>query len=360
MARIVYGVSGEGSGHSSRARELASFLIAQGHDVRLASYDRGYRNLSPDFPTLEIEGLTIGTRDNKVSLARTFTQNLARLPAGWKRTGELRRFLREFEPHVVLSDFEPATAHLARHLGLPLVSVDNQHRMRYMRYPRPAELALDAHLTETVIRLMVPPPDLALVSTFWFGEVKNDRTRLFPPILRRAVRETAPTAGEHVLVYATKVFPRLLDVLRGEPRVPFRVYGFEREGEEGHLSFRRFSLDGFLADLASARAVVGTAGFTLITEALHLRKPYLALPMRGQFEQELNALLLERLGLGRRSRDLAPSDLARFLDDLPALERARAAYDPGDPRAIYRALDELCRDDAAQARLARERRRASA
>ena len=65
MARIVYGVAGEGSGHSSRAREIAAHLLEQGHDLWLASYDRGYRNLRDDFRVLEIEGLCIASEDNR-------------------------------------------------------------------------------------------------------------------------------------------------------------------------------------------------------------------------------------------------------------------------------------------------------
>ena len=57
MARIVYGLSGEGSGHSSRSQQMARHLVAQGHEVKLASYDRGYRNLKEEFDMLEIEGL---------------------------------------------------------------------------------------------------------------------------------------------------------------------------------------------------------------------------------------------------------------------------------------------------------------
>lgn len=82
MARIVYGVSGEGSGHSSRAREIAAHLCEQGHDLWLASYDRGYRNLKDDFRVFEIEGLCIASEDNKVSVVKTFTENLKRLPEG--------------------------------------------------------------------------------------------------------------------------------------------------------------------------------------------------------------------------------------------------------------------------------------
>ena len=71
MANIVYGVSGEGSGHSSRAREILTHLQARGHRVIVASYDRGYDNLHGDFDTLKISGLSIVSDDNRVSPLRT-------------------------------------------------------------------------------------------------------------------------------------------------------------------------------------------------------------------------------------------------------------------------------------------------
>ena len=49
MANILYGVNGEGSGHSSRAREVIAHLEEQGHRVHVATFDRGYRNLKDDF-----------------------------------------------------------------------------------------------------------------------------------------------------------------------------------------------------------------------------------------------------------------------------------------------------------------------
>ena len=35
MTRIVYGVSGEGSGHSSRARVVLEHLVREGHEVKV-------------------------------------------------------------------------------------------------------------------------------------------------------------------------------------------------------------------------------------------------------------------------------------------------------------------------------------
>ena len=49
LAKIVYGVSGEGSGHSSRSREMLAHLKDLGHDLTVVSYDRGYLNLKDDF-----------------------------------------------------------------------------------------------------------------------------------------------------------------------------------------------------------------------------------------------------------------------------------------------------------------------
>ena len=40
MAKLIYGVSGEGSGHSSRAREMIGHLVSVGHSVKVASYKR--------------------------------------------------------------------------------------------------------------------------------------------------------------------------------------------------------------------------------------------------------------------------------------------------------------------------------
>ena len=91
MARIVYGVSGEGSGHSSRARQITQHLLSRGHEVRLVSYDRGYLNLKDEFDVFETEGLRIASLENKVSIVKTFTENIRRLPQGHKRLQQIGR-----------------------------------------------------------------------------------------------------------------------------------------------------------------------------------------------------------------------------------------------------------------------------
>jgi uncharacterized protein (TIGR00661 family) len=358
MAKVVYGVSGEGSGHSSRAREMAAHLCEQGHDLWLVSYDRGYRNLQKDFRVLEIEGLCIASEDNKVSVVKTFTENLKRLPEGHRRLQELReKLFKQFQPDVVVTDFEPMTAYLANHYDLPLISIDNQHRMRYMEYDCPDDLILESHVTKNIIRAMVPRPDVSLITTFFFGKTTNDRSFLFPPILRREVLTLRPELGDHILVYVTSGFESLLQELRHFIRERFQVYGYDRDEQDGVLRFRPFSRDGFLKDLASAKAVIGTAGFTLLSEALYLRKPYLALPMQGQFEQQLNGYQLDQLGYGMSIDDVRSEAIGHFLYRLPDFEQRLQQYNAGDNRAIKAKLDELLDDAGALAKNYHEARR---
>ena len=69
---------------------MISHLQSAGHTVKVASYDRGYRNLRDDFDVFETEGLTIGSADNRVSVVQTFVDNLSRLSEGVRKLRELR------------------------------------------------------------------------------------------------------------------------------------------------------------------------------------------------------------------------------------------------------------------------------
>jgi uncharacterized protein (TIGR00661 family) len=357
MAKIVYGYSGEGSGHSSRTREMAAHLIRQGHSVRLASYDRGYRNLKDDFEVLEIEGLRIASEDNKVSRVRTFVDNVQRLPKGHRTLQRMRSELFDtFQPDCVITDFEPMSAYLANHYDLPLITLDNQHRMRYMKYECPPGMDVERRITKTIIRAMAPRPDVSLVITFFFGPVKNDRTFLFPPIVRSEVRACQPAVGDHILVYLTSGFDSCLELLRPLNRESLRVYGYDRDEQDGVLQFKRFSREGFLDDLATAKAVIATAGFTLMSEALYLKKPYLALPMRGQFEQQLNGFQLEQLGYGKNLVEPSAEAIGDFLYRLPDYANRLVDYQATHNEAIEGKLDELLADGCAQAREFHRRR----
>ncbi len=82
---------------------------------------------------------------------------------------------------------------------------------------------------------------------------------------------------------------------------------------------------GFIADLASCRGVIAAGGFTLMGEAVYLKRPMLAVPLEGQFEQILNARYLDKLGYGMAADDLSDGRaVPEFLERIPACARARS------------------------------------
>lgn len=356
MSKIIYGYSGEGSGHSTRARELARPLMEAGHDVRLTSYGRGFENLSSEFDVFEIEGLTISSEDNRVSLLKTITENLKRIPAGNRSLWRLHDLYQEFEPDVAVTDFEPMTAYLAEYFDTPLITIDNQHRMRYVEYEVPPDSEAEARLIRRLIRVMVPWPSVSLITAIVPGKLKNDRSFLYPPLVSRDVRELGCRDDGHLLVYLTSGFDSLLPILKTYPRERFIVYGYDRQGHDENLNFRRASRDGFIQDLASCKAVVATAGFTLISEALYLGKPYLAMPMSGQFEQELNAFQLACCGYGAAMNSLNDTSIGDFLYRLPEFRERLEHYDRDPDLGIKTKLLELVADRAALAAEYKRRR----
>jgi len=340
MANILYGVNGEGSGHSSRAREVIGHLEAQGHRVHVASFDRGYKNLKDDFAVTEIDGLRLAYVHNRVRYRKTIVRNLLHLPETAGKVRVLGRKAEGWNLDLVITDYEPITCHVGHKLKLPILAIDNQHLLTDAEITYPRECRKEAAAAKLVTRLMTPGADAYLVISFFKARVKKKTTFLFPPILRAEVLRARPTNGDYVLVYVTSEAGALLDVLR-MVRQKFVCYGFNREGKEGNLEFRKPALGGFLEDLAGCRAIVANAGFSLISEALYLGKPCLAWPVKKQFEQVFNAYYIGQMGYGAYWDDLNKERVESFLFNLESYREKLARYSRANNSALLAKLDEL-------------------
>jgi UDP-N-acetylglucosamine:LPS N-acetylglucosamine transferase len=125
---------------------------------------------------------------------------------------------------------------------------------------------------------------------------------------------------------------------------------------EGNLRYRPFSEAGFIEDLRSARGVIASAGFTLMGEAVYLRRPMLAVPLAGQIEQVLNARYLEREGYGLAAEEITAARLGEFLDRLPDIEGRLAGYSQDGNRDLLGALEAKLAEAAARAAAAARQR----
>jgi len=321
MARILYGVAGEGFGHCSRAHLIGQHLLDSGHDVMFVGFAKAPLYLSQVFGerAKEILGLSFEYTRGRINRWRTFERNLLRFPRIVSQNRRLlRSYLDRFAPDAVLSDFEPFSAWWARRTGVPLVSVDNEHVLTHCRLDHPRRHVVSRLIAGSVTRCYAPRANAYVVLTFFDVPVKGRSVVLAPPVVRSRVTELSPTEGDTLLVYVSTGQGRdcLLEVLDQFPRQRFLIYGFDVDVERGHCTFKPRSTDGFLRDMAGSRGVIASAGFSLISECMFLKKKMLLVPVAGQYEQRLNAGYTERLGLGQWCRRLTPAAVSRFLDYL--------------------------------------------
>ena len=355
--RILYGVAGEGLGHAMRTQAVAQHLLAQGHEVRVLAAGRAADALRPHLPDVrQIEGLELAIRANRVDRGATALVNLRKALTGLRHNlGVWQDLLAEpvvapmllaagaeprsaagpglrlvggdddavatYRPDVVFSDFETWTWLCARTHGLPVITLDNCQALNRLKHPDALVRGHRAEfeLARSIVKAKAPGADHYIIPTFFKAEVAKKRTTVTPPILRPSVLRAVPTDGAHVVVYQSAAgWADLPQVLKRFRDVEFRVYGFRRDitGDlrDDNLLYRPLSDAGFLADLASCRAVIASAGFTLMSEVLWLQKPMLALPLTGQFEQILNARWLAHLGYGMVSESLTKKDVHHLLE----------------------------------------------
>ena len=332
LAHVVYALCGHGRGHTSRALAVADTLRARGHRVSFAADP--VAQIDGAYP---VPGLRQVIRGNRARLWDTARANLDLTWQSPEIIDGAADWLREVRADVVVADHEPFVARAAPKAGVPVVALSHQLILTETRPRVPLRYLLSYAGTALGIGFLAPRrPAAAVVPSFffppprrrWLRRPRGSRATLVPPILRDDVLALSPTVGDRLLVYVNEGagMAPMLDAL-GRSGVPADVYGLDpATPSPTSVTLKTPSRAGFLDDLAASRAVVATAGFTLLSEALHLGKPVLALPNRGFFEQTVNALALREQGRGDAVFGrLSPRALASFLDRADGFRRLPSA-----------------------------------
>ncbi len=358
--KILYGVTGEGMGHAMRSRVVLEHLTAAGHDVQIMASGRACDFLGKRFAGVNrIHGFHMILEENRVRMGKTAWSNILAgalgLPQNIKAYFDL---IEAFEPELVISDFESWSYLYAKARQLPILSIDNMQVIHRCEIPDEiiGERQVSFQLTKAFVKGKLPGCDGYFVTSFFEPPVRKPDTVLFPPILRPEIIEALAAArtGEHLLIYQSGRYEALETALAATG-IEARIYGMRpgatAEERAGNLRYMPFSEAGFIDDLATCRGVIAGGGFTLMGEAVYLRKPMLSVPIEGQFEQYLNARYLEREGYGMYAESLDdPATLARFLERIPACQSALARYQQDGNRALLQGLDRFLEHIAGRTR----------
>ena len=300
--KILFGVQTTGNGHISRSRELIRELKDLGHDVRviLSGHKPAMPAILKDFePYRQLRGLSFCTNRGRLQYVRTaFSLNFV----------QFYRDIASFNGSgydVVITDFEPISARIARRKKLPCIGVGHQYA-----FVHDIPMDGDNPVSRFVIKNFAPVDHPVGLHWHHFNQP------ILPPIVPHTINGRNNRIKNKVLIYLP--FEALKDILALlEPfgRSEFFIYHRLGSAEDhGHLHLRPYSRDGFLNDLSECNGVISNAGFELASEALYLGKKVLVKPLAGQMEQMSNALAIDSLNLGMAMKRLDPAFVDHFLD----------------------------------------------
>jgi uncharacterized protein (TIGR00661 family) len=301
--KILFGVQATGNGHISRSREVVRHLKDLGHDIHVLFSGRNPTQLTEleiFEPYRILHGLTFQTRRGRLRILETaLNLNLVRFYSEI-RSADASGY------DLVITDFEPITARLAKRCKIPSIAFGHQYAFLY-RIP----VAGGYPLSLWIIRNFARADYAVGLHWYHFGHP------ILPPIVPDTLRPETPAVAGKILVYLPFEDPADVEVLlKPLTSHQFYIYGsgdIERGRDRDHLHFRPYSRRGFLQDLEQCQGVVCNAGFELLSEALHIGKKLLVKPLVGQMEQMSNALAVSRLKLGMVMTSLDRARVERWL-----------------------------------------------
>jgi uncharacterized protein (TIGR00661 family) len=302
---ILFGVQTTGNGHISRSREVVRNLKQMGHKITtiLSGRDPSLLWGMEDFePYISLRGITFSTNRGRVQYLKTGL-NL--------HLFEYFKDARSFDAagyDLVITDFEPISARIAKLRKIPSIGIGHQYA-----FPYNIPVADATPLALFVIKNFAPAEFSVGLHWHHFNQP------ILPPIVPTFNHNETQVQKNKILVYLP--FEELVDIKSLLiPLASHAFYIYHKDidlGEEKNLCLRPFSRKGFLQDLMECNGVITNAGFELASEALHLGKKLLVKPLSGQMEQSSNALAIDILKVGMTMKKLDRTAVSQFLKSSP-------------------------------------------
>ena len=339
--RIFYAVCGEGMGHAIRSSVILEHLTKK-YDVYIFSSERAYEFLNEKFDNVfEIGGFNTVYENNVVRTKKTFFKAMKANPTNLKEGyNVLYKECKKIRPNIIISDFENYSSMLSKLMNIPLISLDNIHMITQCEYDYPPHHRADMLTAMAVTKSYILRPKRHIITSFFFPPLKHPQmTALYPPVLRKEIMELKGETGDHVLVYQTAESSiNLMEELKKLDH-QFIVYGFNKDEIDENLTYRAFNEDKIYEDMRTAKAIIVNGGFTMISEAIYLKKPIYCTPAHKNFEQILNGFYVEKLGFGESHENLDVQEIENFLNNLDKYQENLNKVEPWDNSEILKDLD---------------------
>lgn len=320
--KFLFVVQGEGRGHLTQAISLYETLIAQGHSVCAVIVGSQKGKEVPPFARQRIK-VPVVTMDSPHFVKDKHNRAVSLSGSIWhvfKNIGKYRhsiRFLRDtilnHQPDVLINFYEPLTGVAAALYKLPVKIISVAHQYLYLhpdfRFPEDAGKR-DKWQVRFYTKLTSLGSDALIALSFYpMRQMQHGRLLVCPPLLRKDIAQQEIFQGKYLLVYLVNAgyMKNIISWHKENPDTEIHCFT-DSPAVKGKWDYSErlhfHSLDDrkFLYYMSNAAALVTTAGFESVCEAMYMGKPVMMVPVENHFEQWCNA------------RDAASSGAGIFAD----------------------------------------------
>ncbi len=283
--KILYAVQGTGNGHLARAREILP-ILQQATEVDILISGSNSEITLPFPVKYRSQGLSIFyDKTGGLSLTKTF-RNL--------HSRAIMREMRDLPVEnydLVINDFEPISSYASILKGIPCVGFGHQASFLSKKTPRPKN---QSYVGEFILKHYAP---CYYALGLHFDEFDDF---ICKPVIRREIRELEISELAHFTVYLGHYSDDLvIRQLRKLKDAQWHLFSKTAKTvmTEKNVTVYPINSEKFVKSLASSRGLLTGAGFESPAEAIFMGKKVLAIPIKGQYEQECNAKALQNMGV---------------------------------------------------------------
>jgi uncharacterized protein (TIGR00661 family) len=283
--KILYAIQGTGNGHLSRARDIIPLLQQKGElDILVSGIQA---DVELPYPVkYKFKGLSfIFGKSGGIDLIATYRKsNLKQL------YNEIKSLPIE-EYDLVINDFEPVSAWACKMKHKDCIGLSHQAAVINKKSPKPKK---KDPVGKAVLHNYAP-----VTEAYGFHFEAYDKN-IFTPVIRSQVRLAKPEDKKHYTVYLPAYSDeRIIKILGEIKNVEWQVFSkhSKKEYREKNIYIRPVDNDDFIESMITCTGILCGAGFETPAEALYLKKKLMAIPMKGQYEQQCNAAALKTIGV---------------------------------------------------------------
>ncbi len=315
--RVLFAIQGEGRGHMTQSLALKEILEKNNYEVVGAMIGSSSRRKIPEFISeglkieifeIESPNFIVDKKNKGLDITNSITKNLVRLPIFLKNLKAIDAIVKKCRPDLVINFYEPLIGLYNRFYKInhKTICIAHQYLTLHPEFKLPPGFNLERRSLKFFSALTSYNSDARLGLSFYeFSDFREKDIYVVPPLLRSEIRNMEIKDGNYLLIYLLNKGYKgdIIQWHKANPDIPIHCFSDDPEVEteqkiDETLTFHQLDGAKFLEKMAGSMAVVSTAGFESVCEAMYMNKPVLMVPVEGHYEQFVNSRDAHSAGAG--------------------------------------------------------------